>query len=358
MSTNRSPEWRGISRIDYKHTHGWFARIYLKGKRVRSKLFSDGQHESREEALERAREWRDREKRELSPEDRPKRIRYFKTPSKSNTSGRVGISRTFTRSKVDKDQKLECFSVSWSEKPGKPKNRSFFFSIYGSEEAAFKAACDFRAEKEREIDGKELSKEEREEHLRKTIDCIMAYFDNAPEHRHERLRKLHALILGEFPDARMWMKSTHPCYQRGERWIMISNRKRSISIQCHPAEDFAAFLPNHSQSMINETCVHYRDTTELRLDDLRMLVRKVLGEPAYTVQHHQPEDAEQAAQKEKGTLKAAERPEKMKGYARTTRALHGKGAESPPVHALGNTFVNCRCVPGCQVNHRKRRAGV
>ncbi len=320
MSTDRSPEWRGISRIDYKHTHGWFARVYLKGKRVKSKLFSDGLHDGRESALEKARKWRDTEKADLAPEDKPKKVRYLKNPPKSNTSGRVGISKTFTRSKRDKNEKLWCFSVTWAPTPGKPKNRSFYFSIYGTEEAAFEAACEFRATKERELDGIELSKEEREKLLQENLDRIMAYFENAPAHRHDRLRELHAMILNEFPDVTMWMKSMHPCYQREEHWIMINNCQRSISIQFYPAEDFAAFLPDHPKSMIRETCVHYRDTTEWRIDELRMLVRKVLGDPG-VVQRHEPTDAEQARQKEKAQPEPAKRPGKIKGRARITKAI-------------------------------------
>ena len=349
MSTNRSPEWRGISRIDYKHTHGWFARIYLKGKRVKSKLFSDGQYESREDALEKAREWRDRKKSELSPEDRPTKVRYLTKPPKNNTSGRVGISKTFTRSKVDKNQKLVCFSVTWAPTPGKPKNRSFFFNIYGSEEAAFNAACEFRAEKEREMDGTELSNEEREEQVRKSIDHIMTYFDNAPEHRHERLRKIHALILEEFPDVKMWMKSTHPCYQRGERWIMMANRTHSISIQFHPAEDFAVFLPTHQKKMMTHTCVHYRDDIELELDNLRMLVRKVLGEPAHAVQHHTPETAEEAARKAEEGAKTAKTSEGIKGYARITKAIRRYIEKAPKTRQAMLWKIHSLIVDACPI---------
>lgn len=317
MSTNRSPQWRGISRIDHKHTHGWFARVYLKGKRVRSKLFSDGVYGSPEEALKEAQAWRDSEKEKLSPEDRPKKIRYRKTLPKRNTSGRVGVSKTFSRQKGDNDGKLWCFSVTWAPKPGKPKNRAFYFNTYGSEEAAFKAACEFRAAKEREIDGQELSKEERGKYLKEMIGQIMAYIEKAPEDRQERLRALHALVLGEFPDVDMWLKCNHPCYQRGENWVMIANRKRSFSIHFHATEDFATFLPNHPKSLIGYNCVNFKDHKPLELDEVKKLIRKSLENPALPAKPDSAEGLESPAGEKQG-----EQPEDPARWAgRITKAI-------------------------------------
>lgn len=329
MSTNRSPEWKGISRIDYKHTHGWFARVYLKGKRVKSKLFSDNLYASREDALEKAREWRDQEQAALSADDLPTKVRYLKRPPKSNTSGRVGISRTFTRSKADQNEKLWCFSVTWVPTPGKPKNRSFSFAIYGSEEAAFQAACEFRAAKERELDGQELSAAEREQTLRETLDRFTAYFDKVPQLRRERLYQIHAMILSEFPDVTLWLKSTHPCYQRGEHWVVIANRIRSVTIQVHPIENLAALLPNHPKSMVSETVVHYRDSVEFRLDDVRMLVRKILGTPASIRPIAAPANAGTVLANADNPSGSAFKSGRMKGRARITKAVKAYFQHAP-----------------------------
>jgi hypothetical protein len=311
MPSNRSPEWRGISRIDYKHTHGWFARVYLTGKQVRSKLFSDNLHASSEEALAQAREWRDREEAQIAPEDRPPRIRYLKTLPKSNTSGRVGISRTFTRSKADPNKKLWCFNVSWASEPGKPRNSSFYFNTYGSEEAAFQAACEFRAAKEREVNGNALSAEERERQRRDMIAQVMTYFDAAPPTRRERLRQLHALILEEFPDATLWLKNTLPCYQRGERWVMLVTRTRSLAVHCHPMDNLAAFFPDHPTSLVFKTCVHYRDDMAFRLEDVRHLIRAVLDAP----------EADALGEQAVKAAAASAKARTPKGRARITTAI-------------------------------------
>jgi len=150
MPKQQDPQWRGISRIDHKHTHGWFARVYLKDRRVLNKLFSDKKYGGKEEALAHARQWRDAQ---IIPKElRPQPVRYRKKPPKNNTSGRVGVSKTFNRSSGGKGEPLWCFNVSWVPEPYHPKTKSFYISQYASEEEAFRAACEFRAQKEREID--------------------------------------------------------------------------------------------------------------------------------------------------------------------------------------------------------------
>ncbi len=137
---------KGISRIDSRNTHGWFVRVYRDGK-IHSKMFSDGVHEGREKALEAAQNYKDEYERKHPPSHATTRLRL--RPTKSNTSGVVGISETFGRSKNGK--KLPCFSVSWRPRPNQSKSKSFFFNTYGSREAAFEAAVAFRKAREHEI---------------------------------------------------------------------------------------------------------------------------------------------------------------------------------------------------------------
>lgn len=150
----RNPEMRGISRIDSKGTHGWFVRIYMRDREVVSKLFSDKKLGGKDKALELAKEYRDNY---VIPEDKlPVRptMRYYKKPPKNNKTGVVGVCRTFERSNGGRGKKIPCFGVSWVPEPNKPKNRKFYISQYGTEEEAFKAAVQFRLEKEAEIDGR------------------------------------------------------------------------------------------------------------------------------------------------------------------------------------------------------------
>jgi len=137
---------RGISRIDSKHTHGWFVRIYRDGKAM-GKFFSDGVHGGTQEALQAAREYHKNWERE-NPAD-PFRGRVRQRPQRNNKTGVVGISETFERWRNGK--KVPCFAVSWCPYPNVPKNKRFYLHRFDSREAALKAAIEFRKEREKEI---------------------------------------------------------------------------------------------------------------------------------------------------------------------------------------------------------------
>ena len=67
------PDRRGISRIDHKATHSWFARIYPAGmKQGIGKSFSDGVYGGVEAALEAAVRWRDEQQARLPRTTRKK----------------------------------------------------------------------------------------------------------------------------------------------------------------------------------------------------------------------------------------------------------------------------------------------
>lgn len=58
-STPKPPDLSNITRFDYGNSHGWWVRVRRHGKR-HTKLFSDGAHGSREQALQAALAYRDK----------------------------------------------------------------------------------------------------------------------------------------------------------------------------------------------------------------------------------------------------------------------------------------------------------
>ena len=137
---------KGISRIDSNHTHGWFVRVFRSGQ-THSKMFSDGVYGGQEKALKAAIKYKDEYERKHPPSYTSTRMRL--RPMKNNTSGVVGVSETFSKSR--NGNILPCFNVSWRPRRNVSRSKSFFFSKYGSREAAFEAAIKFRKEREADI---------------------------------------------------------------------------------------------------------------------------------------------------------------------------------------------------------------
>ncbi len=139
---------KGISRIDSRNTHCWFVRVYRDGK-IHSKSFSDGVHGSKAQAFEAAQEYKKEYERKNPPSNTSKRLRT--KPLSNNKTGVVGVSETYGRAQGNKGAKMPCFSVTWVPTPNKPRCKKFFFSKYGDRDSAFKAAVEFRKDREREM---------------------------------------------------------------------------------------------------------------------------------------------------------------------------------------------------------------
>lgn len=143
------PRSKGVIRIDSDSTHGWQVRVYRHGKTY-SKLFSDRKHGDREQAYEAALAYRTELEQEVAalPEAAPRR-RLIRR-NKNNSTGVVGISRTYKRDR--RGIKHEVYAVSWNPEPGTARGTSFSIKRYG-EDTAFRLACELRWSKMKEIYG-------------------------------------------------------------------------------------------------------------------------------------------------------------------------------------------------------------
>ncbi|MDR0742502.1 MAG: hypothetical protein LBE98_03490 [Puniceicoccales bacterium] len=143
----------GISRIDSRTTKGWLVRGYKNGNRY-SKLFSDGKLGGKEEALKKAKIFRNNLRARLSEIPNKPRCQKIVSRDKRNQTGVLGISKLCKNGKGDKQ--LGFFSVTWRPVKGKQKCTSFSISKYG-EKIAFKKAVALRYEKLCEAYGTEIA---------------------------------------------------------------------------------------------------------------------------------------------------------------------------------------------------------
>ena len=143
------PRSKGVIRIDSDSTHGWQVRVYRHGKTY-SKLFSDRKHGGREEAFEAARAYRAELVEEVAALPAQPPARRLIRSNKNNSTGVVGISRTFKRDR--RGIKHEVYAVSWNPEPGIARGTSFSIKRYG-EDTAFRLACELRWKKMKEIYG-------------------------------------------------------------------------------------------------------------------------------------------------------------------------------------------------------------
>ena len=143
------PRSKGIIRIDSDSTHGWQVRVYRHG-RTYSRLFSDRKVGGKEEAYQAAVAYRAELEAEVDQLPAPPPRRRLVQRNRNNSTGVVGISRTYKRDR--RGVRHEVYAVSWNPEPGVARGTSFSLKRYG-EDTAFRLACKLRWEKMKEIYG-------------------------------------------------------------------------------------------------------------------------------------------------------------------------------------------------------------
>ncbi|NJM05969.1 AP2 domain-containing protein [Candidatus Gracilibacteria bacterium] len=121
-SRQKTTRYKGISRIDHKRTHGYFARVSWEG-RVHSKLFSDKKHGDRLAALAAALEWRDEMEKQLG-KPRTEEMVFGKAVAGSS---KIGIHKRV------KDGRL-VYEATWREGQ-KVKRTSYSIRKHGEKKA-------------------------------------------------------------------------------------------------------------------------------------------------------------------------------------------------------------------------------
>ncbi len=144
-------KYKGISRIDSSHTHGWYVRIYANGKVFDSKLFSDKQFGGKKAALKSALMYRDQRQGVAalakSLEKKEKNRLFFTKPPRNNKTGVVGVNEVKT---VSRGKSVHYFQATWNEN-GKPHTKKFYVYEKRTAENALKMAADYRKKMEEKL---------------------------------------------------------------------------------------------------------------------------------------------------------------------------------------------------------------
>jgi len=144
----------GISRIDSKHTHGWYVRVYANGGVLKSKLFSDRLFGGKQDALDNAIKFRDHYQMvaalHKSNDYDSRRKPFYNQPPKNNTSGVVGVNEVKTNVQ---GRPVHYFQATWSEK-GKARSKKFYVCSKRTRDQAYDMAVTLRKSKEKMLQSK------------------------------------------------------------------------------------------------------------------------------------------------------------------------------------------------------------
>ncbi len=160
-------KYHGISRIDSKHTHGWYVRVYANGGVFVSKLFSDRLYGGKQKALQNAIKFRDHNEMvaelERAKYESVKRKPFYNRKVKNSTSGITGVNevKSMTNGRL-----VHYFQATWSEK-GKLHSKKFYVNKKRTRDEAFEQAVAYRKQKEKELYEKWLEKNKAKDETKK-----------------------------------------------------------------------------------------------------------------------------------------------------------------------------------------------
>ncbi|APF19263.1 hypothetical protein [Caldithrix abyssi] len=136
-------KYPGISRIDSKHTHGWYVRVYAKGGVFVSKLFSDKAYGGKQQALKNAIKFRDHNRMvaelEKAKYKSTKRKPFYNKKPK-NSTGVTGVNEI---KGIVNGREVHYFQATWSEE-GKLHTKKFYINSKRTREEAFESAVKYR----------------------------------------------------------------------------------------------------------------------------------------------------------------------------------------------------------------------
>ncbi len=142
-------KYKGISRIDSGHTHGWYVRVYANRTVFTSKLFSDRLYGGKQIALENAIKYRDHNQMVANVQYPPEQARnkFRETPPSDNKSGVVGVHFT---NKLERGKRIPTWVATWVT-DGKNKSKAFYERKFRTLDEAFDQAVEFRSQMVEEI---------------------------------------------------------------------------------------------------------------------------------------------------------------------------------------------------------------
>ena len=108
---------------------------------------------------------------------------------------------------------------------------------------------------------------------------VESYLDAIPEPRRARARRLHDMILEQYPRARVDLQYRMPTYHVDQGWVALANQKHYLSLYTCGYHHIAAFRQKHPRIKTGKGCINLRDRDPLPLADLRAVVRHAIESP-------------------------------------------------------------------------------
>lgn len=103
------------------------------------------------------------------------------------------------------------------------------------------------------------------------------YMEKVPLDRRERILEIIGHIKRWCREATVTMRYKMPTIEKDGNWVAVANQKNYISVYTCSPEHIAPYIEKHQDTRHGKGCLNFRDTDEIRYDDLKTVVSSALN---------------------------------------------------------------------------------
>lgn len=108
---------------------------------------------------------------------------------------------------------------------------------------------------------------------------VRRYLNGVPEDRKPLVEKIHGLIVGLYPDAKIDMSYRMPTYRVKDDWVAVANQKRYVSLYTCGAHHLAEFKLKHPGIRTGKGCINFNATDPVPVTAVRKVIRHAIEHP-------------------------------------------------------------------------------
>ena len=108
---------------------------------------------------------------------------------------------------------------------------------------------------------------------------VQRYMDAVPEDRKQVVGKLHALIIGLYPNAEVDMSYKMPTYKAKGGWVAWANQKRYVSFYTCGPHHIAEFKEKYPDIKTGKGCINFKPTDTIPEAALKQVVKHAIEHP-------------------------------------------------------------------------------
>jgi uncharacterized protein YdhG (YjbR/CyaY superfamily) len=108
---------------------------------------------------------------------------------------------------------------------------------------------------------------------------VQNYFASVPDERKEILAKLHALIIGLYPNADVDMSYKMPTYKVKKGWVALANQKQYVSLYTCGAHHIAGFKQKYPAIKTGKGCINFKTNDPIPVAELKKVIRHAVQNP-------------------------------------------------------------------------------